>query len=290
MKHHTEKIRQEIDDLNCIIKFLAKRDLEDLTSEALFRHRGIRQADRLILLGGITTPDFADIAAHSFKQGVVTGLMVVGGTGHSTQNLRNNITAHPLYGTVKTTGQPEADMLYDILVNFHGIRRDAIVVENKSTNCGNNASYALESVRSISSVPKFAIILQDPIMERRTYEAFLHEWRTEQTIFDCFAPVIPLLEFQAQKIVFQDATYGQYYNMNGFLDLVMGEIPRLRDDENGYGPKGHGFFGHVDIPEPVLIAFERLIRKYPHHVRPKITECRNIENVNTKGLKNKSAP
>lgn len=30
-----------------------------------------------------------------------------------------------------------------------------------------------------------------------------------------------------------------------------GEIPRLRDDVNGYGPKGKKFIAHVNIPDKV---------------------------------------
>lgn len=75
-------------------------------------------------------------------------------------------------------------------------------------------------------------------------------------------------------MTFLDSAHEQYYKMNGFLDLVMGEIPRLRDDENGYGPNGHGFFGHVEIPEPVLAAFDRLVQKYAQHVRPKLASSR----------------
>lgn len=43
-----------------------------------------------------------------------------------------------------------------------------------------------------------------------------------------------------------------------FLGLVMGEIPRLRDDEEGYGPKGKGFIVHVDVPDEVEEAWKRI--------------------------------
>ena len=43
-----------------------------------------------------------------------------------------------------------------------------------------------------------------------------------------------------------------------YINLLMGEIPRLRDDENGYGPAGKGFIAHVDIPENVKKAFSEL--------------------------------
>ena len=40
----------------------------------------------------------------------------------------------------------------------------------------------------------------------------------------------------------------------------MGEIQRLRDDENGYGPRGKGFLGHVDIPDEVEAGWQRLMQ------------------------------
>jgi hypothetical protein len=46
--------------------------------------------------------------------------------------------------------------------------------------------------------------------------------------------------------------------MERFVSLILGEIPRLRDDERGYGPKGRGFIAHVDVPDGVLAAFSRL--------------------------------
>lgn len=49
--------------------------------------------------------------------------------------------------------------------------------------------------------------------------------------------------------------------------LALGEIPRLRDDENGYGPRGRGFIAHVDIPEAVEAAWRRLADRCPEAVR-----------------------
>jgi hypothetical protein len=43
-----------------------------------------------------------------------------------------------------------------------------------------------------------------------------------------------------------------------FCELLVGEVTRLNDDENGYGPKGKGFIGHVDVPEGVVEAAKRV--------------------------------
>ena len=260
---------REVDYLNLIVRFLARRDLDEMSTGALFRRRGVCEADLLILMGGITTADFAETAAHAFGHGFAKRLMIVGGNGHSSQNLRDNIASHPRYGAVATAGRPEADILADILVEFLGVERTRILVENRSTNCGNNATYALEVARRSGPIPECVVIVQDPLMQRRTFESFSHEWRMEWSLFDCFAPAIPLLGVRDGELAFADPAHAGYYKMKSFLDLLMGEIPRLRDDEQGYGPKGHGFIGHVDIPEAVLDAFDRLLPVYAQHVRPK---------------------
>lgn len=49
--------------------------------------------------------------------------------------------------------------------------------------------------------------------------------------------------------------------------LLMGEIPRLSDTENGYGPKGKNFIAHVNIPNEVEEAFLELLEVYSDMVR-----------------------
>lgn len=47
----------------------------------------------------------------------------------------------------------------------------------------------------------------------------------------------------------------------------MGEIPRLTDNAEGYGPHGKKFICHVDIPENVQEAFELLKTVYGEETR-----------------------
>ena len=48
------------------------------------------------------------------------------------------------------------------------------------------------------------------------------------------------------------------WTVKRFLGLVLGEICRLRDDEDGYGPRGRNFLPHVDIPEAVWESYVRV--------------------------------
>ena len=57
------------------------------------------------------------------------------------------------------------------------------------------------------------------------------------------------------------------WEIDRYISLLMGEIPRLSDDENGYGPKGKGFIAHVDIPSEVRNAFDELCNEYSGLVR-----------------------
>ena len=57
------------------------------------------------------------------------------------------------------------------------------------------------------------------------------------------------------------------WDMERYVSLLMGEIPRLTDDDAGYGPHGAGYIAHVDIPEEVQTAFTLLKEQFPHLIR-----------------------
>ncbi len=57
------------------------------------------------------------------------------------------------------------------------------------------------------------------------------------------------------------------WDMDRYITLLMGEIPRLSDNADGYGPKGKGYITHVDIPKEAEDAFEELKREYADMVR-----------------------
>ena len=57
------------------------------------------------------------------------------------------------------------------------------------------------------------------------------------------------------------------WDVDRYINLLMGEIPRLTDNEQGYGPNGKNFLAHVDIPNRVVTAFEDLKPIYGNHIR-----------------------
>lgn len=68
------------------------------------------------------------------------------------------------------------------------------------------------------------------------------------------------------ELDFEDAPLGMW-DMPRYVRLLLGEIPRLVDDEHGYGPRGKGFLAHMDVPDGVVSAWARLRDVFPNMVR-----------------------
>ena len=69
-----------------------------------------------------------------------------------------------------------------------------------------------------------------------------------------------------EKLCFENYIFGMW-DIDRYITLLMGEIARLTDDENGYGSKGAGYTAHIDIPEDVKNAFFVLKQIYGDKVR-----------------------
>lgn len=253
---------------NKILSFLAKRDIGNLTETVLQSACNIPQADALILLGN-SSLYVAEQAAKAFKQGLAKELMICGGVGHSTVFLEDNISRHPTYKAIGVGDRPEADMLKDIFVKYWNIAESKLIVENKSSNCGSNASEAYEVLTALQKKPQTILLLQDPVLQRRSQASFEKVWQQKGAAaqFISFASFVPALQQKAGKFAYADEAHSGFCGIDRLLSLVMGEIPRLRNDENGYGPKGKGFITAVEIPAEIESAYQALATMYPEYIR-----------------------
>ena len=68
------------------------------------------------------------------------------------------------------------------------------------------------------------------------------------------------------KLIYNNYPLGMW-NIDRYINLLMGEIPRLTDNKEGYWPKGKDFLIHIDIPEEAEKAFLELKKYYPNMVR-----------------------
>lgn len=209
-------------------------------------------------------------------------LVLTGGVGHSTRYLYDAIRRHPKYHVLanEISGKPEARIFEMIARRCYGLSPNSrespyVIVEDRSTNCGANAHETKEMLDAMTLyTPRSVLVVQDPTMSRRTAAAFQHEYSDLRELapkviaWPTFVPVVvakpgqqgddvaACLEFSGEGPTGERKD--GLWDMRRYLDLLIGEIPRLRDDETGYGPRGKGFIAHVDIPEEVEEAWRVL--------------------------------
>lgn len=221
--------------------FCAQRDVEALTRDAVEAAAGGR-VDVAILFGGSILAG-GDVLAGAVTAGVADRFMIVGGQGHSTDVLRDAMREE--MGWTDVAGRTEADLFDRYLRERHGIRAD--LLEHESTNCGNNVTYALALLAARGVPYRRILILQDASMQRRMDAGFrLH------------APGTRVVNFAVHRTHVDEEPPAGMWPMDRYVSLLMGEIPRLTDDRDGYGPAGRGFIAHVDVPAGVTRAYEAL--------------------------------
>lgn len=244
-------------DLNTISDYLAERTLPDLKQETLM-NQGIESIDLVILFGG-AIPAAADILGKLWQAGLVKKMMLVGGIGHTTDHLRTTFQS-------ELTNQPEARLFADYLIKTYGIPAEELLLEVLSTNCGENVQFALDILLKSGYVPKETLIMQDSSMQRRMGAAFKKIWPKAVTRLISYAPYKPIFSLSNDELTLGPTIRG-IWEPRRYIELILGEIPRLRDNSDGYGPKGKDYIAHVEIPETVQMAFERVASQFPDLIR-----------------------
>ena len=102
-------------------------------------------------------------------------------------------------------------------------------------------------------------------MQRRM-DATLRKYAGEEIAIINYAAYQAKVVERDSKLAFDREIWGMW-PMERYLTLLMGEISRLSDTPEGYGPSGKGYIAHVEIPEEVETAFTQLKREYPGMVR-----------------------
>ena len=179
-----------VNDINNIITFLSKQDINELSCRALDSKFGISQVDMIIILGN-SIPYIAELGAKAYKSNLAKDIMIVGGIGHSTKYLIENVLQDDKYKDIDVYDKLEADILKQIIALRENIEPDKIIIESKSTNCGSNATEALKILKDKGGIPKSIILIQDPTMQLRSHASFLKDWDEEKTLIISYSPFIP---------------------------------------------------------------------------------------------------
>lgn len=250
------------ENINVLSDFLGKRDIDTLSSNALEEKYQVSQADVLILFGG-SIPYGCDIVGEAIKKNIAKNFMIVGGEGHTTESLRQAV--HNAYPEIITTGKMEADVMSEYIRQRYHI--DKILIERNSTNCGNNVTYALDVMRQNKLCPNNIIIVQDSTMQRRMDAGFCKYLQGSKVEIVNFASYKVRVAVKCEKLVIVPSDIWGMWDINRYISLLMGEVPRLLDNSNGYGPNGKNYIAHVDVPANVLKAFEELKVQYAVLIR-----------------------
>ena len=248
------------ESINILGKFLGRRDIDDLTKEELKKKFNIEQVDVVILYGGSIIYG-GDLLAMAIKNGIGKKYMVSGGAGHTTQTLRDTI--HSLYPDIDVEGKPEAECFTEYMRAKYNVVPD--LLETESTNCGNNVTFSLELLKKNGINPKSMIVMQDSTMQLRMDAGLRKYCSSDVTIINYGVFQVDVIS-ENNELKYKENILGMW-KIERYISLLMGEIPRLTDDENGYGPKGKNFIAHVDIPESVSSAFAYLKQDYNELIR-----------------------
>lgn len=238
-----EQIKLSVNEIG---DFLSRRDIESLSIKCLQEKYKIPKVDILILLGNSITYTI-ECVAKAYKERLCDKILICGGIGHSTDILRKSVNQNQIYRDIKTENKSEADIFYDIITKKYEVPKDKIIIENKSTNCGDNAIKAIEILDKLNIKYSSILLIQDPTMQRRSHACFTKHANSNVTVIS-YAPFIPKIN---EKLELVNEEIDGIWGTDRYLELIMGEIPRLRDDENGYGPNGKDFIDHVEIPKKI---------------------------------------
>lgn len=244
-----------VKNINILGQFCGKRDVSELTSEQLKNKYGIEQADVMVLFGGSILCG-GEIMASAMKNKIAKKYVIVGGAGHTTETLR--VKMHEEFPDIETDGLPEAQVFAKYLKHQYNLEADFL--ECKSTNCGNNITYLLELLKDHGISFQSIILSQDATMQRRM-EAGMRKYVNDDVLIINYAVYMATVVEKNHTLMYEEQIIGMW-DVERYVNLLMGEIPRLSDDKNGYGPDGKNFIVHVDIPKEVKVAFDKLSKVY----------------------------
>jgi uncharacterized SAM-binding protein YcdF (DUF218 family) len=214
---------------------MADRAIEDrivALAETLWEyhqlHHELRPADAILVLCSHDT-SVAEHGAELLLAGWAPLLIFSGGLGSITRRLWD---------------EPEADQFARIAI-ARGVPADRILVENESTNTGENVRFTRQLLAERRIDPSSFILVQKPYMERRSYATFRKVWPEKDAIV-----ASPRVSFGEYLRRYSNSSLGP----GDVIGIMVGDLQRIRV----YAEKG--FQIPQEIPDAVWCAFEELVR------------------------------
>lgn len=183
----------------------------------------LQEADCILALGSHDLR-VADRAAELWLEGWAPLLVLSGGLGNFTQGMWT---------------EKEADKFAAIALR-KGVPEEAILIENQSTNTGENIAFTRRLLESKGLNPQRFIVVQKPYMERRSYATFKKHWADKELIVTS-----PQIAFEAYP--------NEEIPLGRVINIMVGDLQRIKE----YPAKG--FQIPQEIPEAVWQDFETLV-------------------------------
>ena len=199
-----------------------KQNVQTLYSWLCLRHE-LKKSDLIIVCGSYDLRA-AEQGAKLWLEGWAPKILFSGGLGNFTAGIFD---------------KPEADVFSDRAKEM-GVPEDAILIENESTNSGENIQYSRELLKSLALEPQRIILVQKPNMMRRVFASFSKQWPGPEYIccaMDLNFEDIPHDHMTEEKVICE--LCGDFQRMV--------EYPKL------------GYQIEQEIPPEVQLAWEELI-------------------------------
>ena len=170
----------------------------------------------------------AERGAQLFLEGWAPLLIFSGGLGSITSRLWH---------------EPEADQFAAIAIGM-GVPQASILIENNSTNTGQNVLFTKQLLAEKHLDPRIFILVQKPYMERRSYATFRKLWPEKEVVVT--SPQVSLDEYLRRYS-------NRALSSDDVVSIMVGDLQRIRLYPD------RGFQIPQDIPNEVWEAFEELV-------------------------------
>lgn len=213
----------------------------------------------LVILAGNSLPALT-LFAGEIAQKRHCPLLLVGGHGHATQHLVTQLQQAGLLSQQQNTRYLSEAGLNGLVLAQQGLQQP-IYYERLSRNTGENARFAWQVVQRYHLSAQRVALVQDPFLQRRTRLTFAKNW-PHTTWFYTANPDLPHFTALSPQVRTIPASAATWWAPDYLLALAVGEVQRLQDTPQGYGPAGAGFIPHVTVPAAVLQAATALQQQY----------------------------
>jgi len=185
-----------------IINIFMTQEEIDVLAQTIWDYHHInhqlKKADCIFVLGSHDTR-VAEYAADLFLRGLAPYIVFSGGFGSL---------------TIDMFKKPEADIFAEIAIK-KGVPRDKIIIENRSTNTGENVQFTREILKQKGLDFNSFILVQKPYMERRTYATFKKIWPEKEFIVT--SPQISFANYSNDEI-----------SKEKVINIMVGDLQRIK--------------------------------------------------------------